>query len=108
VLNYKVLGQSNPASATDTPLYTVPAATQAVVSTITICNQSGSSPTFRVAVRPAGAALAAQHYIAYDAPLDPNDTASLTLGITLGPTDVITVRASSAAVSFSAFGSEIT
>lgn len=106
--NYKTLGQSNPAPNADTTLYTAPAATQVVVSTIAVCNQSGASPTFRVAIRPAGAPLAAQHYIAYDTPLNPNDTVTLTLGITLAATDVVTVRASSGAVSFSAFGSEIT
>jgi hypothetical protein len=36
---YKVLGQLNPAATTPTTLYTVPASTSTVVSTITICNQ---------------------------------------------------------------------
>ena len=40
---YKVLGQSNPAATTATTLYTVPAATSAIASTITICNQSTSN-----------------------------------------------------------------
>lgn len=106
--NYKVLGQSNPSATTDTTLYTVPAATSAVVSTLAICNQSGAPATFRVAVRPAGAALAALHYLAYDSVLDQNDTVTLTLGITLATTDVVTIRASTATVSFSLFGSEIT
>lgn len=104
---YKVLGQSNPAANTDTSLYTVPSATSTVVSTVAICNQSGSGLTYRLAVRPAGATLAAQHYLAYDAVLNPNDTVALTIGITLAATDVVTVRASSANVSFSLFGSEI-
>jgi hypothetical protein len=51
--------------------------------------------------------LAGQHYIAYDTPIAANDTIALTLGITLATTDVITVYASSASMSFSAFGSEI-
>ena len=37
---YRVLGQSNPAATTATTLYTVPAATSAVISTINICNQA--------------------------------------------------------------------
>lgn len=106
--NYKVLGQSNPSATTATSLYTVPSSTQAVVSTITICNQASTAGTFRVAVRPDGASLAAQHYIAYDTPIAANDTIALTLGVTLGDTDVITVYASSATMSFAAFGSEIT
>jgi glucose-6-phosphate dehydrogenase assembly protein OpcA len=104
---YKVLGQSNPAATTATTLYTTPASTDTVVSTITVCNQASTAGTFRIAVRPAGATLAAQHYLAYDTPIAANDTIGLTLGITLDATDVVTVYASSANMSFSAFGSEI-
>ena len=103
---YKVLGQSNPAATTDTTLYTVPAATETVVSTITVANL-GITGTFRVAVRPAGAAIANQHFVVYDATLNANDSITLTLGITLEATDVITVRASNTSFAFQAFGSEI-
>jgi len=104
---YKVLGQSNPSATTATTLYTVPSATQAIVSTITIANQTATAGTYRVAVRPAGASLAAQHYVAYDVSLPGNATDTLTLGITLAATDVVTVYASSANLSFNAFGSEV-
>ena len=105
---YKVLAQSNPAATTATSLYTVPSSTPAVVSTITVCNQSTSAGSYRIAIRPAGATLAAQHYIAYDVPLAANDTVALTLGITLATTDIVTVYASSANMSFNAYGTEIT
>lgn len=104
---YKCLGQSNPSATTATTLYTVPAATSAVVSTITICNQASTAATYRVAVRIAGAALAAAQYIAYDVSLPGNATDTLTLGITLAATDVITVYASTATMSFNAYGSEL-
>lgn len=104
---YKTLGQSAPSATTLTTLYTVPSATSAVVSTITICNQSSSAATYRIAVRPAGASVAAQHYIVYGATVAGSDTTALTLGITLATTDVISVYASTATLSFSAFGSEI-
>jgi glucose-6-phosphate dehydrogenase assembly protein OpcA len=104
---YKVLGQSNPSATTASTLYTVPSATQAVVSTITVANQAASAATYRIAVRVAGATLAASQYIAYDVSLPANASDTLTLGITLGATDVITVYASSATMSFAAFGSEI-
>jgi glucose-6-phosphate dehydrogenase assembly protein OpcA len=104
---YKVLGQVNPSATTATTLYTVPASTATVVSTITICNQAASSATFRIAIRPAGATLAAIHYVAYDSTVAANDTTALTLGVTLATTDVITVYASTATVSFNAYGSEI-
>jgi glucose-6-phosphate dehydrogenase assembly protein OpcA len=104
---YKVLGQSNPSATSATTLYTVPSTTQAVVSTITVCNQASSAATYRIAVRPNGDTLAAQHYVAYDVSLPGNATDTLTLGITLGDTDVITVYASTATMSFNAYGSEI-
>ena len=104
---YKVLGQSNPSATTATTLYTVPSSTSTVVSTITVCNQASSAATYRIAVRPAGATLEAKHYIVYGATVAASDTTTLTLGITLATTDVVTVYASSATLSFNAFGSEI-
>jgi glucose-6-phosphate dehydrogenase assembly protein OpcA len=104
---YKTLGQSSPAATTNANLYTVPATTSTVISTITVCNQASTAGTFRIAVRPAGASIAAVHYLAYDTPIAANDTIALTLGITLATTDIVTVYASSATMSFSAFGSEI-
>jgi glucose-6-phosphate dehydrogenase assembly protein OpcA len=104
---YKVLGQSNPSATTATTLYTVPASTSAVVSTIVICNQATSSATFRISVRQAGAAQTAAMYVAYDVTVGGSDSTALTLGLTLATTDVITVYASTATLSFAAFGSEI-
>jgi glucose-6-phosphate dehydrogenase assembly protein OpcA len=104
---YKVLGQVAPSATTNTTLETVPSATQAVVSTIVVCNRAASAATFRIAVRPAGATLANEHYIAYDSTVGANDIVALTIGVTLAATDVVTVYASSANLSFSAFGSEI-
>jgi len=104
---YKVLGQSAPAATTATTLYTVPSSTYAVVSTITIANRATGSDTYRIAVRPNAATLANQHYIAYDATVPENDTIALTLGLTADAADVIEVYASTADLSFNAFGSEI-
>lgn len=104
---YKVLGQSNPSATTATTLYTVPSATQTVVSTISVANLTGSAATYRIAVRPAGESLANQHYVAYDVTVAANDTTVMTLGITLAATDVLTVYASTANLVFNAFGSEI-
>lgn len=104
---YKVLGQSNPAATTATTLYTVPAATQAVVSSIVIANLTSTAATFRIAVRVAGATLANSQYVAYDVTVGASDSTALTLGITLNATDVITVYGSTANLTFTAFGSEI-
>ncbi len=104
---YKVLGQSNPSATTATTLYTVPSATQAVVSTIVIANLTATAATFRIAVRVAGATLANSQYVAYDITVGASDSTALTLGITLNATDVITVYGSTANLTFTAFGSEI-
>jgi glucose-6-phosphate dehydrogenase assembly protein OpcA len=104
---YKVLGQSNPAATTATTLYTVPASTATVISTISVANLTGTAATFRIAIRPAGATLANQHYLAYDVTVAASDTTVMTLGVTLATTDVITIYASTANLAFSAFGSEI-
>ena len=105
--NYNVLGQANGTTAV-TNVYTVPAATQAVISTIVIANRSTSNTNYRIAVQPVGAALSNQHYIAYDSVVAGNDSIALTLGMTLGNTDVLSVNASSNVLSFSVFGSEVT
>lgn len=104
---YKVLGQSSPSATTATTLYTVPAATQTIVSTVTVANRAATAGSYRIAVRVAGASLANSQYIAYDVSLPANASDTLTLGLTLGATDVITIYASSADITFSAFGSEI-
>jgi hypothetical protein len=106
-VTYKVLGQLNPSATTATTLYTVPASTSAVVSTITVCNQSASTDTYRIAIRPAGATLDPKHYIAYNGSVPAYDTISLTIGATLATTDVVTVYAGTSTLSFNIFGSEI-
>ena len=104
---YKVLGQSNPSATTLTTLYTVPSATQAVVSSVVIANLAASAATFRIAVRVAGSAISNEEYIAYDITVGASDSTVLTLGLTLGATDVLSVYASTTTLAFSAYGSEI-
>ena len=107
--SYKVLGQSAPSSTTNTDLYTTPAGTQTVISTINVTNRSSSaSATYRIAVRTSGASLANEHYVVFDSVIGVLDSVALTIGITLSPTDVVTVYSSSENLTFSAFGSEIT
>ena len=104
---YKVLGQSAPSATTNTDVYTVGSGKQAIISTITVANRSASSKSYRIAIRPAGATIANQHYLAYDVVIAANDTTALTLGVTLTATDVVTVYASTTDLSFGIFGSEI-
>lgn len=105
---YKVLGQSAPAATTATLLYTVPASTSTVTSTLVVCNRSNAAATFRVSVRVGGAADATHQYLYYDVSIAKNATFTATLGITLATTDLVYVYASTANLSFNLFGTQIT
>lgn len=105
---YKVLAQAAPAATTETVLYTAPTSTQAVISTMTVCNQASTPATYRLALRPAAdSTTAAKHWLVYGATIDGSDSTMLTTGITLGAGDKIIVYASSATMSFNLSGMEI-
>lgn len=104
--NYKVLGQLEPQSTSGT-LYTVPAATQAVISTINVVNVGTTDSFISIAIRPDGATLADVHYIVREIMLNPKVTFTYTAGLTLDASDVITVVSTNNDCAFSAFGSEV-
>jgi len=104
---YKVLAQSAPSAATATDVYTVPAATETVISTVIIANRAATTGSFRLSVRPNGGTQTNAMYCAYDVPVAANDSTTLTLGITVDAADVITVYCSSADMSINIFGTEI-
>ncbi len=103
-----VLGQAQPTALTLTPIYTVPASTSAVVSSIMVCNTGGTSTTFRLSIAIGGALDNIQQYIYYDLPILNNDTFIATVGISLATTDVIRVQSASGNVSFTISGVQIT
>lgn len=107
VASYKILGQVAPSATTETTLYTVPTATQTIVSTIVVANRSSSDATFRISISANGTATATKDYIAYDLSCGGNGINAFTFGLTADAADVIRVYASSANLSFSAYGSEI-
>ena len=105
--DYKVLAQFPPDATTLTALYTVPAETQAVISTIVIANRSNSVvSSYRIAIVPFGEELTTEHYIAYNVPIPASDSATLTLGLTMGAGDVLSVYTSTANLTFNIFGVE--
>lgn len=107
--SYSILGQADLTDTNLTDVYTVPAGTETVISTIIIANRTASATTFRIALKPDGAAISNSMYIAYDVPLPASDATTLTLGITLNATDVVAVQAGDAnAVSVNISGTEIT
>lgn len=106
-LTYKTLAQLNPSATTATTLYTCPAQTSTVISSIIVTNQAGTGGSYRIAIRKDAENLSAKQYIAYDRTVAANDYESHQLGITIDAGDIITVYASSTTISFNAFGVEI-
>jgi hypothetical protein len=104
---YKVLGQQEPAATTEATLYTVPASTESVCSTLSVCNRTTSPATFRVRIKINNAADADAQFVMFDAPIAAKDTLLLTFGATLGAGDVVRVYSSNADTAFQLFGSEI-
>ena len=105
-ITQKVLAQSKPSATTLTDAYTVPALTQATISTITVTNQSATATSFRISVAVAGLADTSKQYLYYDVAIAGNDTFACTFGITLGAADVVRVYATLATLSFNIFGVE--
>jgi hypothetical protein len=108
---YKVLNQQAMSANTYTNLYTVPAATSAVISTITVANTASAAATYRLAVTSSAttaSAVALGDHIAYDVSVAANDTTALTIGLALEAGKKLVGRASASAVVFGVFGSEVT
>lgn len=108
---FKVLAQVYPATTGLTDGYTVPGATQAIVSVVLACNQSGSDVKIRVSIAVAGAADVSKQYIIYDDIVPPKKTLPVPgcSQLSLGATDVIRVKVDTAnTVSFNILGVEVT
>ena len=102
----KVLGQVAPSATTATTLYTVPDLTLTTVSSLVVCNRSGSGVTYRISVRVAGAGAANKQFLFYDKALAANATDTHVIGMTLNQTDVVTVYGSDGNLTFNLFGVE--
>jgi hypothetical protein len=102
---YKILGQITGSVATAS-LYTSPAATQTVVSSLVVANRSTANSTYWIAVVPSGSALGVEDWVAFNVPISGSDSTALTLGITLGAGDQVQVSGL-ATGSFNLFGSQI-
>lgn len=105
---YKVLGQAAPANTSQATLYTVPALTQAVVSTIVIANLTSTAANATVDICVNGAASSNATKILNTVSIAASSTATFTLGITMGAADLIRITSgTSNALAFSAYGSEV-
>lgn len=103
----KTLGQTMPGAATDSVIYTVPAATDTVVSSIVIAETNGAAATFKITIDPAGGSVTtAAKSVAWNVNLSANEVMILKLGATLAAATKVIVQASTANVTFSMFGQE--
>tara|TARA_B100000902_G_C27210189_1_gene863901 strand:+ start:432 stop:770 length:339 start_codon:yes stop_codon:yes gene_type:complete len=107
---FKRLGAINSVANTQSNVYVVPAGNSAVVSTITICNQTGANGSYSLAVQDKSefAAQAANAtMIVRGASVPAADTVVLTMGLTMNAGSVLSANGSFVDISFSAFGSEV-
>jgi hypothetical protein len=105
---YKILGQLSPSANTLSNVYICPSATQAVVSTITVCNQNATNASYSISVAQDGAPDNVAQYIIRGGVVPAADSIGITLGITIDASDIIKCNTNSANISFSIFGAEIT
>lgn len=99
--------QGTTSTGTYATLYQTPAATEAVISTIVVCNTASASATYRIGLATSAGTPSASGWLVYDAVVPANDTVTLTLGISLDANKFIRVSSSANTVAFSAFVSEI-
>lgn len=104
----KILGQAALAATTETSVYTVPASTQAIVSSLVVCNRGGTSTTFRLSLDQGGSGTLNKDYLYYDTTIPANDTFVATIGIGLSSTDVVKAYAGNANLSVTVLGVERT
>lgn len=107
---YKVLALTALSANTNTDIYTVPAATSTIISTITVANSASTAATYRLAITgsaTAASAVTVGDHIAFDVTVPANDTTTISLGLTLEAAKKIVARASTASVTFGVFGSEV-
>jgi hypothetical protein len=88
-------------------LYTVPASTSSVISTIAICNTASAAATYRIGFDDTAGTPTASEWLVYDATVSGNDTIALSLGVSIEAEKYIRVSSSADTVTFQAFVSEI-
>jgi hypothetical protein len=95
----------NPGAASNTTLYTAPAQ-GAMVARILVANRSATPTSFRIFLVENGGTTGNQHAIAYDIPINGNDTINFPVGSGLANGDFIVVFATLATLTFTPVGIE--
>lgn len=109
-LSYKILGQdlsSGTIGTLENVAGPVGVGKSWIVSSLVVCNQGATAATYRLAITSSASAATGAEYLVYGASIPANDTVTLTLGITMEAGKYILASASSASVSVSAFGTEV-
>ena len=110
-LPYKILGQVQTTANVLTTIYTVPASTNTVVTTITICNQSANTVSVNVAANVSGSAVSTRNFIVSGYSLGAAETLVLEPRISLNVGSILSANITGANaasnVSINAFGVEI-
>ena len=99
--------QGTASTGTYSTLYTTPAATQAVISSLVITNQASSDVTVRIGLDATEGTPGNSEWLVYDAVIAGNDTVALTLGVTMDASKYLRISSSADTCNFSAFLSEI-
>ena len=105
---YKILGQVRPNANTLTNIYVTGASTSAVVGTLQIVNPTSSNHFYQLKLRPINESSNAKHSIVYAGAVAATDTISITGGIVMGPNTILAANVITTALTFSAYGVEIT
>jgi hypothetical protein len=110
-LPYKILGQVQTTANVLTTIYTVPASTNTVVTTITICNQSANTVSINVAANVSGSAVSTKNFIVSGYSLGAAETLVLEPRVSLNVGSILSANITGANaasnVSINAFGVEI-
>ena len=107
---YSILGQAQSGTSA-TLLYSVPASTSAVVSSVVLCNTTASAATVNVFCNKASTTNTVATALLYQYTIPAYTTLTFTLGITMtngGTADTLYVQGgTNNAITASAFGSQI-
>jgi hypothetical protein len=110
-LPYKILGQIQTTANVLTTIYTVPASTNTVVTTISICNQSANTVSVNVAANVSGSAVTTKNFIVSSYALGAAETLVLEPRVSLNVGSILSANITGANaasnVSINAFGVEI-
>ena len=104
---YKVLGQINPSPNTITNVYVTGASASAIVSAITITNQSDSNTSYSLIVRSINETFDNKHFIIRAGISPAREQITITSAVTMNSDVILAANTHSSNLSIHAYGVEI-